>query len=266
MKCLKSTVRAGLLTLAMLVGGVASAAGTLSVDQLPKVTSVVAIEGGRLYAATESGLYTSQDGGQSWQDSGEFRLPITLLARQEGRLYAFVVGKGLLVQRPGADGWEVLNNQFGAQVLQQLSVTADGMYGVNQFGSILYSSDRGKQWRRLWPQKELDAAQQRGKALFAANCQKCHGIEGVGETYSLQALTTKGYLMAPPLNDFTHAWHHTDDQLVKTILEGSPRKSRMEGWKGRLSEQQARDVVAYIKTLWGPRALACQGPKHMQCN
>lgn len=27
----------------------------------------------------------------------------------------------------------------------------------------------------------------------------------------------------------------------------------------------ARDLVAYIKSLWTPRELDCQGPKHMEC-
>jgi len=71
--------------------------------------------------------------------------------------------------------------------------------------------------------------------------------------------------MAPPLNDFAHAWHHTDAGLVKTILEGSPRKSRMIAWKELLQPEDARDIVAYIKTLWSKWALDCQGPKHMQC-
>jgi len=60
-----------------------------------------------------------------------------------------------------------------------------------------------------------------------------------------------------------YAWHHTDDDLVKTILEGSSRESCMRGFKGVLQENQARENVAYLKSLWGTRALACQGPLHM---
>ena len=43
------------------------------------------------------------------------------------------------------------------------------------------------------------------------------------------------------------------------------RKSRMVGFKGSLTETDARDIVKYLKSLWGARALACQDPKHMQC-
>lgn len=241
------------------------AAETVSVDSLPKITSLVDAGTGRLYAATEDGLFASQDSGKSWRNTGQFRLPVTLLARNNNKLYAFVVGEGLLVKAERDAEWQVLNNQFGSQVLQQISFSGEQLYAVNQFGSLLSSEDAGTSWRRVWPERALTDEQSNGKQLFEQNCQACHGIEGVGETYTLEALTTKDYLMAPPLNDFTHAWHHTDEQIVKTILEGSPRKSRMVGWQGRLSEPQAKEIVAYIKTLWGPKALECQGPKHMQC-
>jgi hypothetical protein len=40
----------------------------------------------------------------------------------------------------------------------------------------------------------------------------------------------------------------------------------MAAWKNNgLSEQNAQDLVAYIKSLWTQRELDCQGPKHMQC-
>jgi len=30
-----------------------------------------------------------------------------------------------------------------------------------------------------------------------------------------------------------------------------------------LTEDQLRDLVAYVKSLWSPRMLVCHGPKHM---
>jgi len=72
--------------------------------------------------------------------------------------------------------------------------------------------------------------------------------------------------MAPALDASAHAWHHTDEALVRTILDGSPRTQRMIAWKNKdLTEQNAQDLVAYITSLWTQRELDCQGPKHMQC-
>ena len=32
-----------------------------------------------------------------------------------------------------------------------------------------------------------------------------------------------------------------------------------------VDNEDAHDLVAYIKSLWTQRELDCQGPKHMQC-
>jgi mono/diheme cytochrome c family protein len=105
----------------------------------------------------------------------------------------------------------------------------------------------------------------RGKVLYERYCQTCHKKDGVGEPPIPATIRKPGYLTAMPLNETSHAWHHTDEQLVETILEGLRRTNRMPGWKNVLTEKQARDIVAYIKSLWSPRILACQGPKHMSC-
>ena len=106
----------------------------------------------------------------------------------------------------------------------------------------------------------------KGEALYYKKCQVCRGIDGVGETCNMLVLTDKNYLRAPAMNDSEHAWHHTDEALVKTILEGSPRTQRMTAWKNQgLSAQNAQDLVAYIKSLWTQRELDCQRPKHRQC-
>ena len=86
-----------------------------------------------------------------------------------------------------------------------------------------------------------------------------------GERYRVQNLTGQGYIGAPVLDGKAHAWHHTDAQLVKTILEGSPRIQRMPAWKSTMNKRDAHDVIAYFKSFWSTRELDCQGPKHMQC-
>lgn len=105
----------------------------------------------------------------------------------------------------------------------------------------------------------------RGQALYETYCQACHGAQGVGEPVIPWSIRLPGYYSAPALDDSQHAWHHSDEQLAHTILEGSPRSDRMPGWKQLISHQDALDLVAYIKSLWGARALECQGPKHMSC-
>lgn len=104
-----------------------------------------------------------------------------------------------------------------------------------------------------------------GKALYQQYCQNCHGKEGVGEKPIPPLLKMPGYLVEMPLNKTPHAWHHGDDQLINSILNGLKRTQRMPAWKEVLTREQAAQVIACIKSLWSDRILNCQGPKHMTC-
>ncbi|MCH7882137.1 MAG: cytochrome c [Proteobacteria bacterium] len=242
-------------------------------DKIPRITSI-AVHNGQVqqyFAATNAGLYSSRDGGLTWTIAGYQQLPATLVSETTaGTLYAFVVGKGLLRLDQDNSRWQPVNNQFGSQYLVELSAepgSPDKLIALNQFGKLIVSNNSGKDWHSVkGPYKTSSEAEARGLSLYKNNCQACHGIDGVGETYNMQALTDKDYLRAPAMNDSEHAWHHTDEALVKTILEGSPREPRMLAWKKNgLTEQNAQDLVAYIKSLWTQRELDCQGPKHMNC-
>lgn len=80
-----------------------------------------------------------------------------------------------------------------------------------------------------------------GKGLFEKHCVTCHGPRGQGdglkivgtEVADLTSATTQRKLSA---------------DLLKTIHEGRPEKV-MPSWKLRFSEQQAKDVLAYVRTL-----------------
>ncbi len=105
-----------------------------------------------------------------------------------------------------------------------------------------------------------------GKKLYENNCQTCHQKDGVGEKEVPPALQQPGFVSAMPLNSTSHAWHHTDKQLVSMILNGKSNTKRMPAWKGKLSESDATHILSYLKSLWGPKFVACQGPKHMSPN
>jgi mono/diheme cytochrome c family protein len=244
-------------------------AQTVSSDKLAKINAV-ANHSGVIYAATNGGLYQSNDSANSWTVALSPGLPATIIAETgQAGLFAFIVGKGLH-KLDDKQQWKLVNNQLGSQVLMSISADAAApsqLVGLNQYGKLIVSEDGGKNWHGITGLRAPKTPEEtRGKALFDTYCQVCHGIEGVGETYTLQSLTDQKYLMAPALDTSAHAWHHTDDALVETILNGSSRPSRMPAWKKQgLNEQNARDLVAYIKSLWTQRELDCQGPKHMQC-
>lgn len=81
----------------------------------------------------------------------------------------------------------------------------------------------------------------RGKSLFIRYCQACHGVQGKGD----------GYIMfSPPVADLSAPRVQTkpDAELAKLIHDGRSNTA-MGSWRLVLSQEEIRDVVAYIRTL-----------------
>ena len=78
-----------------------------------------------------------------------------------------------------------------------------------------------------------------GKRIFTHYCAGCHGSKGKGDGYRL---------LGPEPADLTRPATRTksDVALLHAIHEGKPN---MPSWKVRLSEQESRAVLAYIRTL-----------------
>jgi mono/diheme cytochrome c family protein len=106
----------------------------------------------------------------------------------------------------------------------------------------------------------------RGLALYRQHCIGCHRKDGRGTPRIPWGVRHPDLIEAMPLDETSHAWHHSDEQLVATIL-GDTRAPgrRMPSFGGILTRDQVTDLVAYIKSLWSERILACQGPGHMRC-
>lgn len=97
----------------------------------------------------------------------------------------------------------------------------------------------------------------RGKAVYDKHCMECHGANGQGQPGDWRIRNADGRFPPPPLDSSAHAWHHPTAVLLEVIREGSPEgQGNMPAWKGKLSEQQMQDVVAYIKSLWSDEVYA----------
>lgn len=96
-----------------------------------------------------------------------------------------------------------------------------------------------------------------GARLYAANCQACHGDrQGSGRLSP-----------APPHNEDGHTWHHSDRNLIETIMNGSGEMGemmrrmmgvpedapRMPAFRDKLSEEDVHAILGYIKTWWTPQ-------------
>jgi mono/diheme cytochrome c family protein len=86
---------------------------------------------------------------------------------------------------------------------------------------------------------------QKGRPVYEKYCLLCHGPEGRGDG-------PQGQLMKPPATNFKNpqSKNKSDAELLKSIREGHPN-SAMTKWAGILSEEDMKQVLAYIRQLAG---------------
>ena len=90
-----------------------------------------------------------------------------------------------------------------------------------------------------------------GKQTFATHCQECHGVAAAGVVREWHKPLADGSMPAPPLNGSAHAWHHSDEVLLRTVnMGGIPLGGTMPPFRDVLDEEQKTAVLAYIKSLW----------------
>ncbi|MBM3464772.1 MAG: cytochrome c [Armatimonadetes bacterium] len=88
------------------------------------------------------------------------------------------------------------------------------------------------------------ASVKKGAALYQQKCATCHGLKGKGDGPTARTSPTT-------LPDFAAGEYprgETDDQIYNNIMAGIPG-TLMNGWKGRLSETETLQVIAYLRTL-----------------
>jgi mono/diheme cytochrome c family protein len=83
----------------------------------------------------------------------------------------------------------------------------------------------------------------RGKAVYERHCQSCHGPSGRGDGPAAASLKV------PPTNfQRFQSFLKSDEELLRTIEHGVVF-SPMHSWRGRLTDGEMQDVVAYIRLL-----------------
>lgn len=83
----------------------------------------------------------------------------------------------------------------------------------------------------------------RGEALYQQHCARCHGASGDG-----LGRDVKDLVIPPASFQSMKSRSKTDMELFLAIKQGV-LFSPMHGWADRLSDQEIRDVLDYIRSL-----------------
>lgn len=96
-----------------------------------------------------------------------------------------------------------------------------------------------------------------GQTLYLEYCASCHGANLEGQPNWMERLPN-GRLPAPPHDETGHTWHHSDEQLLRIVRDGLAAiapgyETDMPAYGGKLSDQEIRAILDYIKQTWPDR-------------
>jgi len=90
----------------------------------------------------------------------------------------------------------------------------------------------------------------RGAVVYQKYCTACHGPRAEGAP-NWHKPGPDGKYPPPALNGTAHSWHHPTASLKYVILNGTQRiGGNMPPWRGKLTENDAEDVIAWFQSLW----------------
>jgi len=111
-----------------------------------------------LYAATQTGLKRSTDGGKKWQAAYDSDQPTTMVhVTRDGQLYAFVAGTGLIRAAEKNLAWQVLGKGFGEDYILHFAADPANeqlLYAIafnpqTHGQNVIASRDGGANWATL---------------------------------------------------------------------------------------------------------------------
>ena len=97
-----------------------------------------------------------------------------------------------------------------------------------------------------------------GRTLYAQHCASCHGVNLEGQPDWKSQLPT-GRMPAPPHDASGHTWHHPDGVLFRIVKEspsavvGGGYESDMPPFDEIMGDEEIRDILAFIKSMWPDR-------------
>ena len=91
--------------------------------------------------------------------------------------------------------------------------------------------------------QEYPADVSRGKVIYERHCMTCHGPRGFGDGPNALLLTIT------PANFHRPGSFMKSDETLLRMIEHGGVFSPMHSWRGRLTDGEMQDVLAYIRML-----------------
>ncbi len=108
-----------------------------------------------------------------------------------------------------------------------------------------------------------------GRAIYAARCAACHGVNLEGQP-DWQTQKADGTYPAPPHDETGHTWHHGDAMLQDYIRRGGQAvlddmgvdlTSAMPAFGRELTDADIEAVLAFIRSTWPEDIRALQAER-----
>jgi mono/diheme cytochrome c family protein len=98
-------------------------------------------------------------------------------------------------------------------------------------------------WLTAGVEANVPGVPEQGKPIYEDRCASCHGLQGRGDGPQAPFLSPRpGNLVSAGISV------KSDKELLAVIANGKPRTA-MPAWKDLLTEEERRDVLAYIRSL-----------------
>ena len=96
-------------------------------------------------------------------------------------------------------------------------------------------------------------ATQPGAAIYASDCASCHGFDAKGFTSYMPALAGNPVVLDENASSLINVLLNGS---VPLVAEGTPDAYRMPQFRQQLSDQDAADVITFMRNRWGNQAPA----------
>jgi len=144
---------------------------------------------------------------------------------------------------------DVINNStsyFSDSDIQAIAVYLTSLPATSAQRAVAYDNATTELLRN-------SPATQPGAAIYASDCASCHGFDAKGFTSYMPALAGNPVVLDENPSSLINV---VLNGSVPLVAEGTPDAYRMPQFRQQLSDQDAADVITFMRNRWGNQAPA----------